>query len=56
MIWGASCLPKDEYGAWLTVVKPMYGGPLGELFIKWAQTEQKNLIEKLDYSTDEHQD
>jgi hypothetical protein len=56
VIWGASCLPKDEYRAWLTVVKPLYAGPLGDLFIRWAQKEQKTLIEKLGYSTDEHHD
>ncbi len=54
LIWGASCLPKDEYKAWLSVVKPNYKVPLGHLFLNWAETEQSHLFEKLTPSTDEH--
>jgi len=55
-IWGASCLPKDEYKAWLSVVKSLYSAPLADLYIKWSQAEQKSLIQKLNYNTDEDSD
>jgi hypothetical protein len=54
LIWGAACLPKDEYKAWLGAVKPMYDVPLGVLFLKWAQSEQMKLMEKLNSFTDDH--
>lgn len=55
-IWGASCLPKDEYKAWLTVVKSLYSSPIADLYIKWAQGEQKSLIQKLNYAVHEDPD
>lgn len=30
-IWGASCLPKDEFKNWLSAIAPMYTVPLGSL-------------------------
>jgi hypothetical protein len=56
LVWGAGCLPKDEYKAWLSAVKPMYAVPSGGLFLKWAQAEQEKLTEKLNFFTDEHQE
>jgi hypothetical protein len=56
LIWGAACLPNDEYKAWLSAVKPMYVVPLGSLFLKWALSEQTKLMEKLNFFTDEHQE
>lgn len=53
-IWGASCLPKDEYETMLTTVKPMMSGPLGPLFLKWAATQRNKLIGKLESPIDEH--
>jgi hypothetical protein len=55
-IWGAACLPKDEYDTWLSTVKPMFNTPTGSLFLKWAQHQRKNLIEKLNISADGHHD
>jgi Reverse transcriptase (RNA-dependent DNA polymerase) len=55
-VWGASCLPKDEYETWLSTVKPMFAIPTGGLFLKWAQREREKLIGKLDASTDDHQE
>ena len=54
LIWGASCLPKDEYKAWLAAVKPNYSVPLGHLFLKWVETEQASMIDKLAIGTVEH--
>jgi hypothetical protein len=33
-IWGASCLPKDEFKTWTTTIKPMFFGPTSALFLK----------------------
>jgi hypothetical protein len=55
-IWGASCLPKDEYKAWLTLVKSLYTAPMADLYVKWSQAEQKSLIHKLDCAADEGSD
>jgi hypothetical protein len=55
-IWGASCLPEDEYETWLSTAKPMFTAPTGALFLKWAQQQRSKLISKLDVSTDDHQE
>jgi len=55
-IWGASCLPKDEYETLLQTVKPMMAGPLGPLFLKWATKQREKLIAKLASPVDEHQE
>lgn len=55
-IWGASCLPKDEYETLLQTVKPMMAGPLGPLFLKWAAKQREKLIATLESSVDEHQE
>jgi hypothetical protein len=52
-IWGASCLPKDEYKSWLAVVKSLYSAPMASLYLKWSQVEQKFLTQKLNYGSDE---
>lgn len=55
-VWGASCLPKDEFETWLTTAKPMFARPTGGLFLKWAQQQRDKLIGKLEASTDDHQE
>ena len=55
-VWGASCLPNDEYETWVSSVKPMFAIPTGALFLKWAQKERENLIGKLDAATNDHQE
>lgn len=55
-IWGASCLPKDEYETLLQTVKPMMAKPLGPLFLKWAAAQREKLIAKLKTPVDEHQE
>ena len=47
-VWGASCLPKDEYETWLSTVKPMFAMPTGAIFLKWSQLQRDKLIKKLD--------
>jgi hypothetical protein len=46
LIWGASCLPDDEYKNWLSHIKPHYSSPLGHLYLTWAE-KGGNLIDKL---------
>lgn len=53
---GAGCLPEDEYKSWLSAVKSMYPTPLGKLFLKWAEQEQKKLFSKLEAGVDDHQE
>jgi hypothetical protein len=53
LIWGASCLPKDEYMTWLGYIKPMFQIPLGSLFLDWAKTERNKLITKLSTPSDD---
>jgi len=56
LIWGASCLPKDEYDTWLTTIKPMFGMPVGALFLKWARQNKEKLFLKLAPPSNEHDD
>ena len=35
LVWGASCLPKDEFETWIGTVKGSFNKPLGGLFLKW---------------------
>lgn len=46
LIWGAHCLPSDEYGKWLDHIKPHHAAPLGHLFLSWA-AKGGNLNDKL---------
>lgn len=55
-IWGASCLPKDEYETLLQTVRPLVVEPLGPLFLKWAVKQREKLIAKLESPVDEHQE
>lgn len=47
LVWGASCLPHDEYKNWLDSVQVNFSKPLGTLFIKWAKKNRSQLIAKL---------
>ena len=55
LIWGANCLPKDEYEKWLDHIKPQYSMPLGTLYLKWA-AKSGNLKDKLNGTTTEEHD
>lgn len=57
LVWGASCLPEDEYTKWLGAIRPMLASPAGALFLKWAQTQRGELIGKLELTVeDDHHD
>lgn len=56
LVWGASCLPKDEYENWIDAVKGNFNKPLGILFLKWAAKNRTKLISKLKAATVDHPD
>jgi hypothetical protein len=47
LVWGASCLPKDEYESWLDSIKGRVSRPLGRFFLKWAAKNRPQLINRL---------
>jgi len=51
LVWGASCLPKDEYEKWIDTVKGNFKKPLGTLFLKWAARNKPKLVSKLKATT-----
>jgi hypothetical protein len=54
LVWGASCLPGDEYQNWLTSIRPAYWRPIGSLFLDWAKENKGKLIARLSAQRDEH--
>ena len=46
-ICGAVCLPDDEYKNWLTVLKPIFSDPTGNLFLQWAKKNKDDVISKI---------
>ena len=56
LVWGASCLPKDEYEKWTDTVKASFNKPLGNLFLKWVKTNKTRLIEMLKLPTVDYSD
>lgn len=56
LVWGASCLPKDEYEKWIDHSKASFNKPLGALFLKWAVSNRNSLISKLEGIAIDHAD
>jgi hypothetical protein len=56
LVWGASCLPKDEYKNWIDTVKPSFNKPLGGLFLRWVNANKAKLVSKLEWPTMDHPD
>jgi hypothetical protein len=54
LVWGASCLPKDEYENWLEIVKASFSKPLGLIYLRWASKSRKSLNAKLKAKTLDH--
>lgn len=54
LVWGASCLPKDEYENWLDAIKVNFSRPLGKLYLKWAAKNRNALVSKLEATLLEH--
>lgn len=47
LIWGASCLPSDEFEIWVDTAKASFIRPLGSSFLKWIVRNRSTLISKL---------
>jgi hypothetical protein len=56
LVWGASCLPKDEFETWIGTVKGSFNKPLGGLFLNWLATNKPKLTSKLKAATMDHPD
>ena len=54
LVWGASCLPRDEYKNWINAVKKSFKKPLDKLYLEWASRNKDSLISKLKRTTLEH--
>jgi hypothetical protein len=47
LVWGASCLPQDEYDVWLKMTGIHLNKPLDGLYLKWVSTNKDKLFAKL---------
>lgn len=47
IVWGASCLPVDEYTTWLGTIRHHFDRPLGTLFLRWARENRALLIDNM---------
>jgi hypothetical protein len=47
LVWGASCLPQDEYDVWLKTAGIHMNKPLDGLYLKWLSVNKGKLIAKL---------
>jgi hypothetical protein len=47
LVWGASCLPQDEYDVWLKTAGIHMNKPLDGLYLKWLSANKSKLIAKL---------
>jgi hypothetical protein len=55
LIWGASCLPQNEYEVWLQKTVGVHmNKPLDGLFLKWASKNRSKLMLKLKAPIAEH--
>jgi hypothetical protein len=54
LVWGASCLPKDEFVIWLETAKLSFSKPLAALYLKWIAQNQMKLVPKLKATVMDH--
>jgi len=47
LVWGASCLPQDEYDVWLKTAGIHLNKPLDALYLKWVSINKDKLFAKL---------
>ena len=47
LVWGASCLPQDEYDVWLKTTALHLNKPLDGLYLKWISSNKDKLFVKL---------
>ncbi|RYD85748.1 MAG: RNA-directed DNA polymerase [Verrucomicrobiaceae bacterium] len=56
LVWGAACLPTDEFSNWLPTVKGKFKGPCAALFCDWVLAAKATINTKLGAGLDEHPD
>jgi hypothetical protein len=54
LVWGAGCLPGDEYEKWTQFVRPKFSQPTCNLFLKWAYKNRDKLTARLAKATEDH--
>lgn len=54
LVWGAACLPKDEFENWIDTVKSKFNYPLGRIYLKWLSRTRSQLKAKLKAKTSDH--
>ena len=54
LVWGASCLPADEYEKWTQFVRPKFTRPTCHHFLKWANKNRGKLANRLANAMDDH--
>ncbi len=54
LVWGASCLPADEYEKWTQFVRPKFSQPICNLFLKWANKNLGKLTGRLAKAIEDH--
>jgi hypothetical protein len=52
LVWGAGCLPEDEFQKWTDSVKPLFKQPCGQLFLAWTKTSKAKLMARLSSGTE----
>ena len=40
---GATCLPKDEFGVWISSLRPILSAPTCNLFLKWVRANKTDV-------------
>jgi hypothetical protein len=54
LLWGASCLPKDEYETWLQSLRGIVNRPTFGLYLNWLKDQRVRTTEKLSRPVEEH--
>jgi hypothetical protein len=56
LVWGAACLPEDEFQKWTDSMKPLFKQPCGQLFLAWTKSSKAKLMVRLSSGIEDHPD
>jgi hypothetical protein len=56
LVWGAACLPDDEFQKWIDSVKPLFKQPCGSVFLAWTKSNKGKLMARLSSGAEDHPD
>jgi hypothetical protein len=56
LVWGASCLPSDEYKNWISAIKVGFDKPTDSLYLAWLSKNKSKLLSKLHSVALDHHD